>query len=178
VDVSARIRKEQKMDELSSVSNVEGSGGTIVPPELRNNAAATTAGEPGWAPAGDKVADRWRSFSRVLRLPPGGNDPGGWVWRNNLYTVAVRDHGSFVHLTVMNRDNGVGHDWRDFQRLKNELVGVEAEAVELYPAESRLIDSANVYHLWAFRGRLPFGFDEGRLVGNFGLPQRAEAGIG
>jgi hypothetical protein len=38
------------------------------------------------------------------------------------------------------------------------------EAVELYPAESRRVDSANQYHVWAFPGqRLPFGFAE-RLV--------------
>jgi hypothetical protein len=41
------------------------------------------------------------------------------------------------------------HDWRDLQRIKNELVGPECEAVELYPAESRLVDTANQYHLWA-----------------------------
>ncbi len=58
------------------------------------------------------------------------------------------------------------HDWRDFQRIKNELVGPEAEGVELYPAESQLADSANQYHLWVFDGsgfRFPFGFND-RLV--------------
>jgi hypothetical protein len=35
------------------------------------------------------------------------------------------------------------HDWRDLQRIKNQLVGPECEAVELYPAESRKVDTAN-----------------------------------
>ena len=38
------------------------------------------------------------------------------------------------------------------------------EAVELYPAESRLVDNANQWHLWCVTGfRFPFGFAE-RLV--------------
>lgn len=46
----------------------------------------------------------------------------------------------------------------------NELVGEEVEAVELYPAESRLVDGSNQFHLWCVIGfRFPFGFEE-RLV--------------
>lgn len=65
-------------------------------------------------------------------------------------------------------------DWRDFQRIKNELLGDEYEACELYPAEDRLVDGANQYHLWAINGQFPFGFDE-RLVSedqNDGVQQR------
>ena len=45
-------------------------------------------------------------------------------------------------------------------------MGEENEGVELYPAESRLVDGANQFHLWVFEDetvRLPFGFPE-RLV--------------
>jgi hypothetical protein len=47
------------------------------------------------------------------------------------------------------------------QRIKNELVGKEHEAVELYPAESRKVDSSNQYHLWVLveKGlKFPFGY--------------------
>lgn len=70
-----------------------------------------------------------------------------------------------VHLSIKRRDKQPCRDWRDFQRIKNELVGPEAEGVEIYPAESRLVDLAAQFHLWVFTtGKLPFGFDEGRLV--------------
>lgn len=46
----------------------------------------------------------------------------------------------------------------DAQRIKNELLGDEYEACELYPAESRLVDGANQFHLWAINGQFPFGF--------------------
>ena len=55
------------------------------------------------------------------------------------------------------------HDWRDFQRIKNELIGEEYEGVELYPAESRRVDTANQYHIWVAKNiefRFPFGFNE------------------
>lgn len=53
------------------------------------------------------------------------------------------------------------------QRIKNQLAGAECEAIELYPAESRLVDSANQFHLWCLDDptvRFPFGYDAGRVV--------------
>ena len=52
------------------------------------------------------------------------------------------------------------HDWRHFQRIKNELCGPEREAIELYPAESRLVDTNNQFHLFVFEAEmtLPLGY--------------------
>jgi hypothetical protein len=44
-------------------------------------------------------------------------------------------------------------DWRDLQAIKNQLCGDEAEAIQLFPAESRVVDTANQYHLWVFMRR-------------------------
>lgn len=93
------------------------------------------------------------------------------VFHNDIYEVAVyRDElpglPALVHLSIKRRDKAAIHDWRHFQQIKNELLGPEQEAVELYPAESRLVDAANQYHLWGFDDpmfRFPFGFAE-RLV--------------
>ena len=53
-----------------------------------------------------------------------------------------------MHLSIKRHDKAAVHDWRHLQRIKNELVGPEREAIELYPRESRLMDSANSYHLY------------------------------
>jgi hypothetical protein len=90
----------------------------------------------------------------------------GDVWLNDRYQVHVKDSGDFLHLSVKRIDKEPVHDWRDLQEIKNQIVGPECEAVELYPAESRRVDSANQYHLWAVKDpsyRFPFGFGE-RLV--------------
>ena len=83
---------------------------------------------------------------------------------NDRYQVEVRSHGdTFVQLNVRRRDGAPIHDWRDLQQIKNELVGEECEAVELYPAESRKVDTSNKYHLWASTKpgwRFPIGFDK------------------
>ena len=54
------------------------------------------------------------------------------------------------------------HDWRDLQRIKNELIGRDREAVELYPAEARLVDTSNQYHLFVLPADAswPFGYGE------------------
>lgn len=97
------------------------------------------------------------------------------VWLNSRYQVNIRrypatdDRPAFVHLSIKSRDKAPVRDWREFQRIKNELVGPECEAIELYPAESRLVDTANQYHLFAVPDpsfRFPFGFFEGRSVMN------------
>ena len=45
------------------------------------------------------------------------------------------------------------------QEIKNQLVSPDCEAVEIYPNEDRLIDTANQYHLFVFplKYKLPFG---------------------
>jgi len=91
------------------------------------------------------------------------------IWLNNLYQVNVRfimtkdNWPAMLHLSIKSRDKSPIRDWRHMQRIKNEIAGVENEAVELYPAESRLVDTANQYHLWALAEagkRFPFGFPD------------------
>jgi hypothetical protein len=93
------------------------------------------------------------------------------VFVNSIYQVSVWYErsdvfGDIAHLSIKTHDKQARHDWRELQRIKNELCGEEAEAVELYPAESRVVDTANQYHLFVFREyKVPLGFQE-RLVGD------------
>jgi hypothetical protein len=96
------------------------------------------------------------------------------IWKNDQYTVHRRRWLSgpggempVVHLSIRRFDRAPIRDWRDMQRIKNELVGPECEGIELYPAESRLMDTANSYHIWVCAEpgwRFPFGYDAGRVV--------------
>ena len=108
------------------------------------------------------------------------------IYKNDVYQVNIRripaaEPGapSLVHLSIKRIDRQPIHDWRDLQTIKNMLVGPECEGVELYPAESRRVDTANQYHLWVFAQptvRFPFGFTEGVLAedtGASGAMQRA-----
>jgi hypothetical protein len=88
----------------------------------------------------------------------------GKFFVNDKYQVRITEENQFYwHLSIKRLDKEPIHDWRDLQRIKNELIGEEYEAVELYPAESRLVDAANQYHLYAFRDpnvRFQFGYTE------------------
>jgi hypothetical protein len=87
---------------------------------------------------------------------------------NDKYQVTRRPaQDGVIWLSIKRSDKEPIHDWRDLQEIKNQLVGTENEAIEIYPAESRCVDTANQYHLWVFADpeyRIPFGFHEGRLV--------------
>lgn len=79
------------------------------------------------------------------------------IWLCAEYQVAVDKSPTHAfpgmtlwHLSIKRRDKEAIHDWRDLQEIKNQLCGPEFEAIEIYPAEDRKVDSANQYHLWAF----------------------------
>ena len=88
------------------------------------------------------------------------------IFANDVYMVRVRKVSPFVQLNIARHDGQPCTNWRDFQWIKNELVGPECEGVELFPSESRLVDTSNEYHLWVIpdpNHRFPFGYAR-RLV--------------
>ena len=96
-------------------------------------------------------------------------NPHESVWVNDKYIVHKRmDEPShtdanilFTHLSIRTNDNSTIRDWRDMQYIKNELVGEENEGFEIFPKESRLVDTANQFHLWVFQdieNQLPIGW--------------------
>lgn len=116
-------------------------------------------------------------------LPPGAENLLGQKGRkgnlpyaikmNDLYEVWLTavpgdQWPDMIWLSIKRRNKESIHDWRHLQRIKNELVGHENEAVELYPAESRLVDSANQYHLFVLRDptiKFPFGYNSREILG-------------
>ncbi len=85
------------------------------------------------------------------------------IYKNHLYTVTVTRHvnGWVEELSIRRNDRKAVHDWRHFQRIKDELAGEEIEAVEVYPARRRLMDTANQYYLYCLPPgvTLPLGYD-------------------
>lgn len=89
------------------------------------------------------------------------------VFKNDKYQVMARESAMFgdvgIWLSIKRLDKEPIHDWRDLQEIKNQIAGEENEGIELYPAQSRCVDTANQYHIWVLLGgvRLPVGFTEG-----------------
>ena len=89
-------------------------------------------------------------------------------------------------IAIQRRDGAAVQDWRDLQAIKNELFGAGHEAIELYPAESRVVDTQNQFHLWVLltyegrpRPRFPVGWSCGKRCtaqeAKGTLPQREHA---
>lgn len=81
------------------------------------------------------------------------------VWSTQL-------KGKVDYLSIKRRDKKQCRNWSDFQEIKNMLCvnGEKRYAVEIYPPEDRLVNTANQYHIWV----LPLGLDIG-----FGFRERA-----
>lgn len=95
-------------------------------------------------------------------------------WDNGFYTGHIRRYGAgfpigngpFCIISIVAHDQTARHDFREFQQLKNHLVGAEWEGIELYPAESRLQDPSNCFYLFCVpSGVIPWGGTE-RIVSN------------
>lgn len=108
---------------------------------------------------------RWSYF-------PKGSVGHGWCAEidravsNTVYVALVRflDGGMMgrVHLAIRTPANREP-PWRDLQRIKNEIMGPDRFAVQVCPPSDRLIDDADMYHLWV----MPRGYEPG-----FGLHPR------
>ena len=106
-----------------------------------------------------RVPDLFERMCLVERLVQAAAAPQVFV--NEIYRVQVRREEQIMHLTIVRWDGRPCKDWRHFQQIKNELAGPECEAVELFPAESRLVDMDHEYHLWVNtdpKFRFPFGY--------------------
>lgn len=112
-----------------------------------------------------------RADRKILGAGHPGHPGDPVVFLNDQYQVMVfllpgNGWPDMIHLSIRRLDREAIHDWRDLQMIKNMIVGPEHEGVELYPAESRLTDSANQFHIFVLADsaqRFPFGFSE-RLV--------------
>lgn len=75
-----------------------------------------------------------------------------------MYRTVETAQGTVTHVCIRNTQ-GTDIPWAEKQTIKNELFGREAQAIEVYPKDSLLVDEANMYHLWVLPEEfsLPFG---------------------
>lgn len=68
--------------------------------------------------------------------------------------------GDLDYLSIKRHDKKPCRNWTEFQQIKNMICknGENRFAVEIYPPEKFLVNSANQYHLWVFDERVDLGF--------------------
>jgi hypothetical protein len=99
---------------------------------------------------------------------PFGFPSNGWCAEvrktaaNDLYAVLIRPVETgwgLVHHCAIRTASNLEPPWRDKQRIKNELFGPEKLAIEVMPPADKLVDDADMYHMWVLpdAGCIPFG---------------------
>lgn len=98
----------------------------------------------------------------TMRFAPGSVGPRGWVaeitvaHRNRVFAVLDRlDPSGARHLAVSSLSQ-IRPTWHEMQRIKDELAGPSATAVEVYPPRAEIVDDADMFHIWVLPSPLPF----------------------
>ncbi len=83
--------------------------------------------------------------------------------------IRTKQFGCVEHVTItrhhehggpiINQGGSAPIGWSEKMMIKNELFGENRFAIEVYPKQDKLVDVADVYHLWVFDKKLemPFG---------------------
>lgn len=118
-----------------------------IPPKMLHEQFDLYQGQ--WMPEMDRA---WEDYER-----------GYSVCSRMIYT---KQWGNVEHVTISRHHddivstggaNPIG--WSEKMMIKNELFGEDRFAIEVYPKADRLVDVADVYHLWVFNKKydMPFG---------------------
>ena len=97
----------------------------------------------------------WERIENPRRFGPGWLGEVDYVRKNRVFSVLVRDVGSAIHLAVSSL-SGDRPTWWEMQRIKNDLAGPGATAVEVYPPQAEVVDGADMFHIWIVPYGLPF----------------------
>lgn len=73
-----------------------------------------------------------------------------WMKKYSAQVVQSRaPWGMTHHLKVKRRDGRDGISWDILQQIKNDILGKDVLAVEIYPPEDEVVNEINMRHLWA-----------------------------
>jgi hypothetical protein len=84
--------------------------------------------------------------------------------KNAVFSVLDRTLPNGIrHLAIASLSQ-IRPSWPEMQRIKDELAGPSATAVEVYPPRGEIVDEADMYHLWVLTEPLPFTIFERRIA--------------
>lgn len=102
----------------------------------------------------------WPRWS--VRTFPRGSAGTGWAadfttaHTNDVFCVLDRTIADGTRHLMISSLSGERPSWWEAQRIKNEIAGEGATAIEVYPPQSEVVDDADAYHLWVLPSALPF----------------------
>lgn len=109
----------------------------------------------------NRKAGTWGAWETIT-FPPRSVFPTGWAacftkaHKNRVFSVLDRYDASGVRHLAVSSLSGERPTWPEMQRIKDELAGPDATAVEVYPPKNEVVDDADMFHLWVLPGDLNF----------------------
>ena len=106
---------------------------------------------------------------RIKRFPKGSvsSNPKGLAYQfetahvNSVFSVLDRVLPNGVRHLGVASITGIRPTWPEMQRIKDELAGNDATAVEVYPPHDEIVDQTDMFHIWVMADPLPFTLWEG-----------------
>ena len=114
-----------------------------------------------------RTSAQLKAAAKLFKKPAGplepvdlSNNPAAPAWMtrcfmNNRYVVMINDNTTMTNgvtaikaMIQRHDDQPIPYHWSQLQAIKNEIFGPETTAIEFYPAESQLMNDANIYWLW------------------------------
>lgn len=110
-----------------------------------------------------RKSGNWPAWE-TLTFPKGSvsRNPKGWAYqfetihRNEVFSVLDRTLPNGTRHLAISSLSGIRPTWREMQRIKDEIAGADATAVEIYPPHVEIVDEADMFHIWVLTERLPF----------------------
>lgn len=84
------------------------------------------------------------------------------VWRNRDFLVQVIDESGHIRLTVNRTEMDIHGNWKanitwdELQHIKNTCGFPSHAAVEVFPPDGKVVNVANMRHLWVLPDPPPF----------------------
>jgi hypothetical protein len=71
------------------------------------------------------------------------------MYKSDTYSVSLTEFADGIKkLSILRKDRQPIRDWSEIQKIKNEILGEETYAIEVFPPKSELINRYNCYHLF------------------------------
>jgi hypothetical protein len=75
-----------------------------------------------------------------------------WASKDGEYHILFDEIKGYKHLRISRKDKKPVHNWMDIQQIKNDILGVDVIAIEIYPKQAEFINGSNTYHIWTWEG--------------------------
>lgn len=78
-----------------------------------------------------------------------------WQTEDGVYDILYEDVESddtvYIHLLIQRIDNKPITSYMDLQEIKDDLLGEDVSAIEIFPKKVDLCNGSNARHLWSWK---------------------------